>query len=262
MLLRRGQGPRDSCFGIACRQDTYERNEEHSHVLHTIPNCQKTSFWHTPPSNRTHEDRGRNMAQDAGTYTRFSLRVASSAGRVPEMSLLSISLQANRLLSPCATAAIASSHHYMKARMRRDSSQYKNSRWLSLLMDSEIGQRLKDGSLLLTCSHEPCSWAKLVSSYAGDGSVIVHSRERGAQMTDEARMQHWIWLLVAFRAVTALCSQTCFIPDEYWQGPEVAHRLVFGYGGAQITLADHAQCASSHFSRRRRALHAHRLRQT
>ena len=81
-------------------------------------------------------------------------------------------------------------------------------------------------------------------------------------MTDEARMQHWIWLLVAFRAVTALCSQTCFIPDEYWQGPEVAHRLVFGYGGAQITLADHAQCASSHFPRPRRALHAHRLRQT
>ena len=37
-------------------------------------------------------------------------------------------------------------------------------------------------------------------------------------------------LIVAFRVLNALCVQTYFVPDEYWQGPEVAHRLVFGYG--------------------------------
>ena len=37
-------------------------------------------------------------------------------------------------------------------------------------------------------------------------------------------------MIVAFRVLNALCVQTYFVPDEYWQGPEVAHRLVFGYG--------------------------------
>jgi hypothetical protein len=36
--------------------------------------------------------------------------------------------------------------------------------------------------------------------------------------------------LVAFRLANALLVQTYFNPDEFWQGPEVAHKLVFGYG--------------------------------
>jgi len=36
--------------------------------------------------------------------------------------------------------------------------------------------------------------------------------------------------LLAYRVVCALLQQTAFAPDEHWQGPEVAHRLVFGYG--------------------------------
>lgn len=36
--------------------------------------------------------------------------------------------------------------------------------------------------------------------------------------------------LIVYRCVCALLQQTAFAPDEYWQGPEVAHRLVFGYG--------------------------------
>ena len=39
-----------------------------------------------------------------------------------------------------------------------------------------------------------------------------------------------VLVLVIFRALNALCAQTYFVPDEYWQGPEVSHRLVFGYG--------------------------------
>jgi phosphatidylinositol glycan class B len=36
--------------------------------------------------------------------------------------------------------------------------------------------------------------------------------------------------LVAFRVSSAVLSQTAFVPDEYWQSLEVAHRMVFGYG--------------------------------
>ena len=43
----------------------------------------------------------------------------------------------------------------------------------------------------------------------------------------------WQWLLpslLALRVVGSLLVGTYFNPDEYWQGPEVAHRMVFGYG--------------------------------
>ncbi len=33
-----------------------------------------------------------------------------------------------------------------------------------------------------------------------------------------------------FRIVNALALTTYWNPDEFWQGPEVAHRLAFGYG--------------------------------
>ncbi|CAI5490330.1 unnamed protein product [Closterium sp. Naga37s-1] len=36
--------------------------------------------------------------------------------------------------------------------------------------------------------------------------------------------------LLAFRLLNSLAVQTYFNPDEFWQGPEVAHRMVFGYG--------------------------------
>jgi len=40
-----------------------------------------------------------------------------------------------------------------------------------------------------------------------------------------------LWLaLVAFRVVNAWTVRTYFNPDEYWQGPEVAHKLVFDSG--------------------------------
>ncbi|MED6133352.1 Mannosyltransferase aptg1 [Stylosanthes scabra] len=35
---------------------------------------------------------------------------------------------------------------------------------------------------------------------------------------------------LVFRMVNSLLVQTYFNPDEHWQGPEVAHRIAFGYG--------------------------------
>ncbi|KAK7265324.1 hypothetical protein RJT34_32943 [Clitoria ternatea] len=37
-------------------------------------------------------------------------------------------------------------------------------------------------------------------------------------------------LCLAFRMVNSILVQTYFNPDEHWQGPEVAHRIAFGYG--------------------------------
>lgn len=36
--------------------------------------------------------------------------------------------------------------------------------------------------------------------------------------------------LIIFRFCNVFLVQTWFVPDEFWQGPEVAHRMVYGYG--------------------------------
>ena len=36
--------------------------------------------------------------------------------------------------------------------------------------------------------------------------------------------------LIFFRLCNVFLVQTWFVPDEFWQGPEVAHKMVFGYG--------------------------------
>lgn len=36
-------------------------------------------------------------------------------------------------------------------------------------------------------------------------------------------------ILVGFRLINAFICTTFFVPDEYWQSLEVAHRMVFGY---------------------------------
>lgn len=36
-------------------------------------------------------------------------------------------------------------------------------------------------------------------------------------------------LCLCLRLLNGLLIRTAFAPDEYWQGPEVAHRMVFGW---------------------------------
>lgn len=48
---------------------------------------------------------------------------------------------------------------------------------------------------------------------------------------EEIRLRHVVLALVLFRLVNAIyLARTFFVPDEYWQSLEVAHKLVFGYG--------------------------------
>ena len=45
------------------------------------------------------------------------------------------------------------------------------------------------------------------------------------------KLSGW-WLVgsvVVLRLTSAVMNQTAFVPDEYWQSLEVAHRMVFGY---------------------------------
>ena len=52
----------------------------------------------------------------------------------------------------------------------------------------------------------------------------------------------WLVGVVVLRLTSAVMNQTAFVPDEYWQSLEVAHRMVFGYptlvlfDGRQITF--------------------------
>ena len=49
-----------------------------------------------------------------------------------------------------------------------------------------------------------------------------------------AEVVPWVSWLLVLRLVNSLCVQTWFTADEYWQGPEVAHRLVFGTGALYV----------------------------
>jgi len=40
----------------------------------------------------------------------------------------------------------------------------------------------------------------------------------------------WFPWVLGIRVLNALVVRTYFTPDEYWQGPEVAHHAVFGFG--------------------------------
>jgi phosphatidylinositol glycan class B len=62
------------------------------------------------------------------------------------------------------------------------------------------------------------------------GTPVSMARWRMGWMRYKQLDGNAVMMLVVFRVLNALCVQTYFVPDEYWQGPEVAHRLVFGYG--------------------------------
>lgn len=61
------------------------------------------------------------------------------------------------------------------------------------------------------------------SKHNSDASVkspsVVNSAERSL-----------LCVLFVFRILNAFLIRTFFVPDEFWQGPEIAHRIVFGYG--------------------------------
>ena len=66
-----------------------------------------------------------------------------------------------------------------------------------------------------------------------------HAQEKSSMQRPEAfssssktptTIRNLLPLLILFRICNNFLVQTYFNPDEYWQGPEVAHRMVFGTG--------------------------------
>ncbi|XP_071510502.1 GPI mannosyltransferase 3-like [Diadema antillarum] len=59
--------------------------------------------------------------------------------------------------------------------------------------------------------------------------------ERAKDSSRRAKQKGWsdpkiVTFLVLFRWLNVALVQTSFVPDEYWQSLEVAHKMVFGYG--------------------------------
>ena len=73
----------------------------------------------------------------------------------------------------------------------------------------------------------------------GDSPQQKNSSERKSdgELEDDGQPQSGItrqWgrmlgSLMIFRVLNALLCSTSFVPDEYWQSLEVAHKMVFGY---------------------------------
>ncbi|XP_014509372.1 GPI mannosyltransferase 3 isoform X1 [Vigna radiata var. radiata] len=62
-------------------------------------------------------------------------------------------------------------------------------------------------------------------------SEALTSSKSGSEHSPFCCSHKRIFLLcLAFRMVNSVLVQTYFNPDEHWQGPEVAHRVAFGYG--------------------------------
>lgn len=51
----------------------------------------------------------------------------------------------------------------------------------------------------------------------------------GGKEAESGTQWRLLAFLLLFRLCNALLSYSAFVPDEYWQGLEVAHRMVFGY---------------------------------
>ncbi|XP_032218088.1 GPI mannosyltransferase 3 isoform X2 [Nematostella vectensis] len=58
-------------------------------------------------------------------------------------------------------------------------------------------------------------------------SAVAIEKENNTLPTFQRKLFSFLLL---FRILNAWLVRTWFVPDEYWQGPEVAHRLAFGYG--------------------------------
>ncbi len=53
-----------------------------------------------------------------------------------------------------------------------------------------------------------------------------------------------------FRLCNALLVRTYFDPDEFWQGPEIAHYMAFGYALVSLPFFFRAYASLSSYSRR------------
>ncbi|KAL1467204.1 hypothetical protein MTO96_042333, partial [Rhipicephalus appendiculatus] len=51
-----------------------------------------------------------------------------------------------------------------------------------------------------------------------------------AETNQEFPKKFFLFMFVLFRCGGAFFVRTAFVPDEYWQSLEVAHKFVFGYG--------------------------------
>ena len=85
------------------------------------------------------------------------------------------------------------------------------------------GARTRD-SLLMQDNNSPQQ--ENSSDPESDGEQENHQQLQSSVMRGWGLM---LGSLIVFRVLNALLCSTSFVPDEYWQSLEVAHKMVFGY---------------------------------
>ena len=75
------------------------------------------------------------------------------------------------------------------------------------------------------------------SAVSNGGEESLEASGAPSKESSKQLVPGWSWgqligVLVVFRTVNAFLSYTAFVPDEYWQSLEVAHKMVFGYPNA------------------------------
>ncbi|KAK4318396.1 hypothetical protein Pmani_010592 [Petrolisthes manimaculis] len=60
--------------------------------------------------------------------------------------------------------------------------------------------------------------------------ILVSTGEESNSKHDKTMASGPMTLFLTLRLLSTIVVQTWFVPDEYWQAPEIAHRMVFGYG--------------------------------
>ena len=56
------------------------------------------------------------------------------------------------------------------------------------------------------------------------------NNEKKKKMKMKISLTNIFSFILIFRIINSFCIKTMFVPDEYWQSLEVAHKMVFGYG--------------------------------
>lgn len=88
-------------------------------------------------------------------------------------------------------------------------------------------------------AREKCpSTPPVASSSEDEGSYMFNDEVLGPSPLKQIMSsdQQLFLGLFAFRTVNALLVQTFFVPDEFWQSQEVAHKMVFRWGTISISI--------------------------
>jgi len=88
------------------------------------------------------------------------------------------------------------------------------------------GRALGCDHVLRRCTTPPLQEEPFLARSEPGGSPLPFPVPMGVSPASSWPLVRLAGVLIAIRCALALMIRTSFAPDEYWQGPEVAHRVV------------------------------------